>query len=198
MEEVWRDVFGYEGLYQVSNYGRVKSLTRRINSGLNYSHYKTVYEQILKPSKDKDGYACYVLWKENRNKKWFAHKLVSITFIPNPDNLPCVNHKDENKLNNFVWVNPDGSIDESKSNLEWCTVKYNTNYGTAIQRRSEKTRNGKLSKPVLQFSMDGTFIKEWESVSDTRRAGLSSVDKCCNGKRKSAHGFIWKYKKEGD
>lgn len=194
MRETWKDVPGYEGLYQVSNLGRVKSLRRKINSGLKYSGYKTIPDTILKPSKDKDGYNHVVLWVHNKPTTRRVCRLVATTYIPNPNNYPFVNHKDENKTNDFVWVNDDGSIDESKSNLEWCTAKYNSNYGTAIERRASKRRNGVLSKPVLQFNLDGTFVKEWESGAETRRAGFHHVSKCCNGKCKTSGGYIWKWK----
>lgn len=113
MEE-WKDIEGYEGLYQVSE-GEVKSL--------NYN--KTKKERVLKKS-IVGGYYTVNLHKDGVMKTYYVHKLVAEAFIPNPDNLPCINHKDENKLNNSV------------SNLEWCTVKYNTNYGTCIERRKEK------------------------------------------------------------
>ena len=119
-EEVWKDVVGYEGLYQVSNLGRVKSL------GFDKWHKG----RILKQSFDsKRNYLFVGLHKDGKIKQKNVHRLVAETFIPNPDNLPCVNHKDEDKTNNFVFVNKDGSVDLNKSNLEWCTVAYNTNYG---------------------------------------------------------------------
>ena len=105
MEE-WRDIKGYEGKYKISSYGKVKSLK-----------YKD--EKLLRPSYDKDGYKQVILYNNGKGKKWFIHRLVAIHFLPNPNNLPQVNHKDEDKANNAV------------ENLEWCTCKYNINYGTA-------------------------------------------------------------------
>lgn len=117
--EIWKPIKDYEGLYQVSNLGRVKSLERIDSLG----HKRK--EKIFKPRKDKYGYLRVSLWKDGKGKMVSIHRLVAIHFIPNPDNLPEVNHKDENKENNTL------------SNLEWCDRKYNNNYGTRIQRFSE-------------------------------------------------------------
>lgn len=181
MEE-FRDIKGYEGLYQVSNLGRVKSL--------NYNHTKK--EKILKWSKDKDGYLISSLCKEGKHKTFTVHRLVAEAFLDNPHNYPCINHKDENKTNNNV------------ENLEWCTVKYNVNYGTGIQRKVENTDYKEIgrkiaekqSKTVLQYTKDGEFVKEWVSTAECGRNGFnqSNVVSCCQGKQKSHKGFIWKYK----
>lgn len=165
LEEDFRDIPGYEGLYQVSNLGRVKGL----------------YKNIIKRLKTtKDGYLEVGLSKNGIEKKYRVHRLVAITFIPNPDNLPEVNHLDENKTNNCV------------SNLEWCTHKQNINYGTHHDRMV-KTQ----SKPVLQFDKEGGFIKEWSSIAQISRElniNTGSVSNCCNGKAKTASGFIFKFK----
>ena len=167
MEEIWKDIEGYEGLYQVSNMGRVKSLRRNI---------------ILKNRIKRKGYVRVMLRTNNIPKEYFVHRLVATAFISNPDNLPQVNHKDENKTNNCV------------NNLEWCDGKYNINYGTGIIK-SARSR----SKKVLQFKLDGTFIKEWKSTMDVQRnLGLpnSHISECCRGEQAYAYGYIWKYKKE--
>ena len=169
MEEIWKDIKGFEGLYQVSNMGRVKSVRKNI---------------ILKNQIARKGYERVILCINNSPKNYFVHRLVANAFIPNPDNLPQVNHKDENKLNNRV------------ENLEWCTQKYNVNYGTGIAKRARSQ-----SKKVLQFKTDGTFIKEWKSTKDVQRnLGFdnSHISKCCRGKYTYAYGYIWKYKKEID
>ena len=167
MEEIWKDIEGYEGLYQVSNMGRVRSLRRNI---------------ILKIKIGSNGYERVVLSVNNIPKGYSIHRLVANTFIPNPDNYPIVNHKDENKTNNRV------------DNLEWCTQKYNVNYGTGIAKRTRSQ-----SKKVLQFKTDGTFVKEWESTMSVQRNlgfGQSHIAQVCNGKRRIAYGYIWKYKNE--
>ena len=166
-EEIWRPIKGYEGIYEVSDQGRVRSL-------------KFGKERVLNPVRDDGGYLIVNIWKNGEKKMCKVHRLVSQAFIPNPDNLPEVNHKDEDKTNNKV------------SNLEWCDRKYNQNYGTGIQRMAEK-----LSKSVLQFTKDGEFVKEWKSATDVKRnLGYSkgNISSCCTGRLKSAYNFIWKYK----
>ena len=166
-EEIWCPVKNYESLYEVSDQGRVKSI--------GYGK-----ERILKPFRNKGGYLLVGLCKNGEQKKCKVHRLVAQTFIPNPDNLPEVNHKDEDKENNSV------------QNLEWCTDKYNTNYGTRTQRQAEK-----LSKPVLQYTKSGEFVKDWKSNQDIEQKlgnNHGNISIYCNGKRKSSNGFVWKYK----
>lgn len=181
-KEIWKDIKDYEGLYQVSNWGRVKSL--------NYLHHKKV--AILKLYKNRFGYMRVILQKDGIVKNYFVHRLVATAFLENPENLPQVNHKDEDKTNNFVGT-PENNYKDG--NLEWCDCKYNTNYGTGIKRRSYKTSK-KLSKPVLQFTLDGIFIREWESTRECGRNGFHQghVWSCCVGKQKQHKGYIWKYK----
>lgn len=170
--EVWKDIKDYEGHYQVSDKGRVKSIKFR-------------KEIIMKPERNKSGYLAIGLRKNGEHKLFKVHRLVAIAFIPNPDNLPQVNHKDENKENNSV------------ENLEWCDSKYNINFGIHNQRISEKLTNGKRSKPVLQFTKDGEFIQEWKSGHDVERNlgyNQRNISSCCLGKIKSAYGYVWKYK----
>ena len=171
IKEIWKPVVGYEGLYMVSNWGRVKSI-------------KFGKEIILKQHINiKGGYYYVCLLKNGKHKNYYVHRLVAEAFIPNSYNLPQVNHRDENKLNNNV------------DNLEWCTNEYNHNYGTINERISQSQ-----SKPVLQYDLNGNLIKEWKSVNECGRNGFNQGDicKCCNGKRKTAKGFIWVYKNEED
>ena len=163
--EEFRDIPGYEGLYEVSNLGRVRSLET---------------ERILKPSKNTWGYLFVSLYKNGIKKAVRIHRLVALAFIPNPDNLPCINHKDEDKTNNTV------------DNLEWCDDKYNANYGTRNERIAEKTR-----KPVLQYDLLGNFIREWPSITKVEEeTGIwqTHISKCCLGLRHTAGGYLWKYK----
>ena len=176
MEEEWRNIEGYEGLYKVSNYGRVLGVKRN---------------KILKPGVDK-GYFVVILYKEGVRKCVRVHRLVAAAFIPNPQNLPQVNHKDEDKKNNFVCVNPNGSVNAAKSNLEYCTNKYNINFGTRNKKVAEKQ-----SKPIVQYDLEGNFIKSWPSAKAVKRdLGISRADicKCCKGKVKTAGGYTWRYK----
>lgn len=166
MEE-WRDIKGYEGLYQVSNYGRVKSL--------NYN--KTNTEKIIGSIQN---YSIVTL----KGKRKYVHRLVAEAFIPNPNNYPCVNHKDECKTNNYA------------ENLEWCDYKYNDNYGTRNDRIRNFARNRvDQSKIVYQYTLDGKLIAIYQSTRECGRQGFqqSNVQRCCNGEHKQHKGYRWSY-----
>ena len=125
MIEEWRPIEGYEGLYEVSNTGQVRSVDRYDNRNCFRKG------KVLSPIKDTNGYLKVNLYCNGKNKKCLVHRLVTEAFLPNPDGLPQVNHKDEDKTNNSV------------DNLEWCDSKYNNNYGTArIRSRDTKIKNG--------------------------------------------------------
>lgn len=176
--EEWKPIEGFEELYHVSNYGRVKSLPRR----------GTINEtRILKPCKNRDGYLQVCLYKDSTKQYKTIHRLVAEAFLPNPNNLPCINHKDENKENNNV------------ENLEYCDIAFNNSYGTRNERVSKAMTNGKLSKTVLQYDRNGNFIREWPSAREIeRQLGFvnGNICKCCIGKPhyNTAYNFIWRYK----
>lgn len=133
MEEIWKEIDGFDGYYMVSNLGNVKSL-------------KYGKERILRQNIASNGYENVILCANNIRKGFTVHRLVAMAFIPNPDNYPDINHIDEDKTNNCA------------NNLEWCDCKYNNNYGTGNKRRGLSNTNGKLSKPVCQYTKDGCFI----------------------------------------
>ena len=178
-EEEWRDIKGFEGLYQVSNLGNVRSLDRWVVDKIGR---KRLFEgKMLTSRLTIWGYLSVGLGISHTRivKNHPIHRLVAEAFIPNPNNHPCVNHKDEDKTNNRV------------DNLEWCTYQYNINYGTCIERRSKKKK-----KKVNQYTKDGVFIKQWDSPKDAADyLGISAfhIYSVCSGKRKKAGGYIWRY-----
>ena len=175
--EVWKNIEGYEGLYQVSNMGRVKSMERiRIKKD---GRKFTVKERVLKPGVTKDGYLIVALHAGDKQKTLTVHRLVCQAFHKNPENKPCVNHIDENKTNNAA------------SNLEWCTYEENNNHGKHNERMA-KTR----SKPVGQYTRAGELVKIWSSTIEAKRqAGFDCghISRVANGERKTHKGFIWRY-----
>ena len=182
--EVWKDIKGYEGRYQVSNMGRVKSLERTfIDKTGRKQHIK---ERILKPRTDKDGYLRVDL-HNSKAKRFAIHRLVCEAFHENPENKPCVNHIDENKTNNIA------------SNLEWCTVAENNKYGTRPTKIAKANAKNK-SKAVGQYTLGGKLIKVWQSTHEVeRQLGFASpnISAVARGKRKTAYGYVWKYIDEG-
>ena len=172
-EEVWRDVKGYEGLYQVSNMGRVKSLGRKDRFG------RVIKERILEPAVTHNGYLRVGLHVDGKRKMLRVHRLVCEAFHENPDNKSEVNHVNENKTDNRA------------CNLEWSTRTENCNHGSRNERVAKA-----LSKPIGQFSLDGKLIKGWRSAWEARRQtgfGQGYVGAGARGKFKQAEGYIWKY-----
>ena len=172
MEEEWRAINDYEGLYEVSNMGRVRSLG---NGCSNNSK-----ERILKPGKDGKCYLFVVLCKNGERKRYKVHRLVLMTFAP-CDNMKSlqVNHIDEDKTNNRL------------SNLEWCTCKENINHGTHNDRMAENK-----SIPIAQLTLDGKLVNVWKSSKDAERGGgfnNSHIISCCKGSYKTHGGFRWCY-----
>lgn len=164
-EEIWKPINGYENLYLISNFGNVKSLKNNI---------------ILKQDTLR-GYKRVALYSGSRkSRKIFqVHRLVAYYFLPNPNNLPQINHIDENKANNHV------------ENLEWCDAKYNSNYGT--RKYKIGLSNGRA---VLQYTKNGIFVNRFDTIMDAQRNTSiinQSISACCSGKRKTAGGYIWKY-----
>lgn len=147
--------------------------------------------KILKQYKTRNGYMQVALYEKHKQKRFYVHRLVAEAFIPNPYNLPQVNHIDEDKTNNFVFLNEDGSVDEGKSNLEWCTNEYNSNYGTRTERIINSNK-----KTVYQYTLDGQFLKEWKSLKEIEHIlgySSSNISSCCNNKLKHSYGFRWSF-----
>ena len=175
--ENWKDIEGYEGLYQVSNMGRVKSL-ERFRKG-KHNSLVFVNEKILKSRKDGGGYLRVSLSKEGKIKTFKVHRLVASAFIDNPNNLLEVNHINEIKDDNRV------------NNLEWCNKSYNCNYGS----RNERMAKSKYI-PILQFTKEGKLVRKWDSITEVEKElgfNHGSISKCCKGKNKTCGGFKWCY-----
>jgi len=181
MEELWKDIPNFIGLYQVSNHGRIKSLARIVVSkkGQNF----IINEKILKPINRGKNYLVVHLCRNSVQFKASIHRLVAQAFLLNPMNYPFINHKDENPSNNHV------------DNLEWCSAQYNNTYGSANAKRTKSMRNSTLiSKSVKQFDLNGRFIAEYPSTMEARRLfGFTHISDVCAGKRSQCGGYVWKY-----
>ena len=197
INEIWKPVVGYEGLYEVSNLGRVKSL----GNTLKCSRFRGI-ETIMRPEVTNLSYCRISLRKDRKYKHWSVHRLVAIAFLPNPNNLPVVNHKDENPSNNCV------------DNLEWCTHQYNLTYGTARKRGAETfkksnvskchyykglaTKNrlkvGAYEKPVHQIDIvTGEIIQTFRCIREAERTfNTKHISAVVNGRRNKAKGYFWK------
>ena len=171
-KEEWRPIPNFEGLYEVSNLGNVDSL----------NYHMTKKRKRLKARLDIHGYYCVCLSNKQKVKRFKIHRLVALCFIQNPDNLPCINHKDENRQNNRV------------DNLEWCTYQYNNTYGSRIEKMKDK-----ICIPVIQLAKDGDFVARYNSIeeasclNDLEHRNISVV---CSGKRDFAGGYRWRYEDE--
>lgn len=184
MSEIWKDIVNYEGLYQVSNLGNVRSLSfgaRNIR--------KSNKIKLLKQSPTNCGYLKVQLYK-NGYKMFYVHRLVAIAFLPNPENKKQINHIDGNKQNNNVL------------NLEWSSASDNQKHAIRHGLRTPSPMIGRkgglhpTSRPILQFDKNGTFIKRWCSISEATEYynfGRSDIWRCLSGNRKTAKGYIWKY-----
>ena len=185
MQEIWKDIKNYEGLYQVSNLGNVRSLNRIRKNGKKENQFYLQKGKILKPAVQSIGYKFVVLCKNGESKGYRVHRLVAETFIENPNNYNCINHKDENRLNNCV------------DNLEWCTIAYNNTYGTKQGRHSEAMKK-KVGRKINQYDLEGNFIKQWESIIDAekclnKKRASTPIYMCCKHKKSTAYGYRWSY-----
>lgn len=174
-DEIWKDIKGFEGIYKVSNYGRIKSIIR--------------YKKMMKTALDRSGYLKICLTDSKHKKHTIKiHRLVAENFIPNTENKEQVNHIDGNKENNRV------------DNLEWCSQSENMIHAfknNLIHRG--KGKESPRARAVNQYSLDGKFIKRWDCIADAERElklSKNNISTCCKGKRKTAHGFKWEYFEE--
>lgn len=180
MDEIWKDVVDYEGLYKVSSFGRVKRVESKVKTCLkNLNGVKIVKERIKTPIIINKYYSVH-LCKEGKTQQCRIHRLVAKAFIPNPKNFPQINHKDENKLNNRV------------ENLEWCSSKYNQNYGSRSYKRIHSN-----TKEIAKINPNTMEVVElyFSLMEASRKNNISfkAISRCANGKSKTSGGFIWKY-----
>ena len=181
MSEQWKPIEGYEGVYEVSDLGRVRRLEAKDTNG------RTCKAQIIKPIIQHSGYCHVGLWHGQKCDQRRVHRLVAQAFIPNPENKPTVNHLNEDKQDNRA------------CNLEWATVQENTVYGSCVERRTANRRPDAPNrrKPVIGTDKDGnervfdSIANASEYVGASRRDG--SIGQCCNGRRKTAYGYKWRY-----
>jgi hypothetical protein len=173
-KEIWKDIKGFEGIYQISNFGNIKSLSRKTKNG------KCKSDKILKKTLDNKGYQNITIHKNFKKSIFKVHRLVAEAFIPNPYNKPQVNHIDGNKTNNLV------------TNLEWCTNSEN---------QIHSYKNGlKQTKKVYQYDLNNNLIKEWENATQASKyydVHISRIIRCCENAYgcKTCKNFIWKYEK---
>ncbi|WP_207758096.1 NUMOD4 domain-containing protein [Clostridium botulinum] len=188
--EIWKDIVGYEGIYQVSNRGNVRSLNRLDSAG------HKLKGRIRKFKQNKDGYFEISLCKDGERGYYRVHRLVALAFLDNPSKFPLVNHKDCNRTNNIV------------SNLEWCTEQYNvtysdakekmvanTNYKTREMKYNRKELAKKQCKRVYQYDLDYKLVKAWDSMREAERNGFSRscILKCCNNQQSKHQEYIWSF-----
>jgi hypothetical protein len=186
MKEIWLPIKGYEDYYEVSNFGRIKSLNRVVGDRVRIE----LPERIMKMSKNEAGYWMVDLYKKSKRTTNRVHRLVAEAFIPNPKNKPQVNHKDSNRANSCV------------SNLEWCTPSENTQHGYDFGNLTgywsgRLGYENKSSKPIIQRSISGDFIREFAGQMEAERStGIfqANIGKVCRGERNHAGGFLWEFK----
>ena len=173
--EIWKDIPNYEGLYKINNYGKIKRLP---------------FNRYIKTHNEK-GYIRVALCKNNKVKHLYLHRLIALTFIPNPENKPEVNHKDGNKLNNNI------------NNLEWSTRKENMNHArdTGLWKVTKNMKKGlDQSKATYQYNRCYRLLNVYNSAKEASlrtKINHGNICACCEGRRKTAGGYIWSYLKEG-
>lgn len=186
--EVWRPIPGLYG-YEVSSFGNARSWWKKGKKGIGMGKGSgpreiSEFPKLMKQHADSDGYMTTSVTDANGvHKSVKVHRLVAMAFVPNPENLPQINHKDENKLNNHF------------DNLEWCTTQYNLRYGTRTQRSADSR-----SIEISCYDLDGNHIRDYKSMTEANRilnAKDNHINGCCHGARNQAHGFQWRFKSEG-
>ena len=191
IKEIWKDIPEYEGLYQASSLGNIRSIDRIIYDK-NLKRSRNFKGKILKQNIRNDGYLFVNLSKNGINKVVKIHRIIAKTFIKNNNNYKCINHINGNKQDNNI------------NNLEWCTYSHNIKeaYRLGLKKSiSIKGEKNKCSKIVNQYDLDNNFIKKWYCIKDASKKLKikdSNISLCCKGKRNKAGGYIWKYEEISD
>ena len=191
MEEIWKDIQGYEGLYQISNLGNVKTL--HYGQKVHNHNWESTPSRLLKQKTSTSGYQRVELYKKDSRKCFYVHRLVAIAFLENPENKPQINHKDGNKFNNCI------------DNLEWATSSENLKHAhqTGLKPSSMKGVTGHKShkaRTILQYDLNGNFVNIWYSMVEAANSlgtRSTTISSCVRGKHKTSYGYIWRYF-EGD
>lgn len=183
MDEIWKDIAGFENMYQVSNLGRVKSLPRpKPVTVFNKARIKIMTkERIIGGSSEKDGYIQINLRKNGKIKKCRIHRLVAEAFLPHIEGCDVVNHKNGIKNDNRL------------SNLEWCTGKQNVHHAMYVLKKNWWKCH---EKTVEQYSLEGVFIKRYPSLTKAAKSvGIhyQSLYNCCIGRSKTSGGYVWRF-----
>lgn len=184
--EIWKDIKGYEGLYQVSNLGRIKSLDRKVKTGIKYNEYKISKSKILKLNQKRNGYLSVDLSKENTVKTISVHRLVALNFIPNPENKEEVNHINAKKYDNRV------------ENLEWVTKEENKKHAKLNKLYYNPKRKRVRCKQTNRIFESSYNAGEWlnnEKFKNSKTTTIiaNKIRLCCNGKQKIAYGYTWEF-----
>lgn len=181
--EEWKPVSGYEGLYCVSNLGRVKMLERKVMAN---KSTRIIKEHIIRQIETTKGYLHVDLWAKNKHTRAAVHRLVLFAFYGEPESKKECNHKNENRKDNRV------------ENLEWITHKENLNYGSRLERhRAAMLNHPNMSKSISQYDLNGDFIQDFSSIREAARVlgfSMCNIKDCCKGRYKQTHGYIFKYK----
>lgn len=181
--EVWKPALGYEGLYCVSNLGRVKMLDRTVIAN---KSTRVIKEHIIRQVETTKGYLHVDLWINNKQTRVAVHRLVLLAFYGEPETRKECNHKNENRKDNRV------------ENLEWLTHRENLNYGSRNEKhRASMLNHSSMSKAIVQYDLNGNFIQEFPSIREASRVlgfNMCNIKECCKGRYKQTHGYIFKYK----